>query len=172
MIISIINCNPLRWIGRSWRGQYQDENYQTILLDTDDLFLVVSPKHRFSGKTSISLDELKEERLILCSHNSGTRILFEKYLNKKGEDIDDFNIVIEIDNVNTIKELVEANLGVTVLGQSGCLKEELAGELSLVYLQDFDVTRKINMIYHTGFEHIDLLENIRRIYNKERRSLT
>ena len=163
--------NKLQSFELDWaivEGQFQDTNYQSLLLDTDDLLLVVSPKHRFSGKTSVNLDELKEERLILRSHNSGTRVLFEKYLNKKGEDIDDFNIVIEIDNVNTIKELVEANLGVTVLGHSACLKEEQAGELSLVYLQDFDVTRKINMIYHAGFEHVALLENIRRIYNEEK----
>ena len=87
-------------------GRVVAEGINSIQLGSDDLCLVVSPMHPCAKRRSVSLAELKNERFILRSPNAGTRALFEKYLLEHSEDIRNFNILIEIDNINTIKELV------------------------------------------------------------------
>ena len=146
-------------------GRVVAEGINSIQLGSDYLCLVVSPMHPFAKRRSVSLAELKNERFILRSPNAGTRALFEKYLLEHSEDIRNFNILIEIDNINTIKELVYSNLGITVMSHSACRDEEASGRLVTVPVVNFNVTRDINIIYHHSFEHIEMLGEIRRIYN-------
>lgn len=58
-------------------GSIPDENLTQVLLDTDYLCLIVSPQHPFARRGSVSLEELKGQRLILRSRQAGTRKLFE-----------------------------------------------------------------------------------------------
>ena len=146
-------------------GRVVAEGINSIQLGSDYLCLVVSPMHPFAKRRSVSLAELKNERFIMRSPNAGTRALFEKYLLEHSEDIRNFNILIEIDNINTIKELVYSNLGITVMSHSACRDEEASGRLVTVPVVNFNVTRDINIIYHHSFEHIEMLGEIRRIYN-------
>lgn len=148
-------------------GRVVAEGINSIQLGSDYLCLVVSPMHPFAKRRSVSLAELKNERFILRSPNAGTRALFEKYLLEHSEDIRNFNILIEIDNINTIKELVYSNLGITVMSHSACRDEEASGRLVTVPVVNFNVTRDINIIYHHSFEHIEMLGEIRRIYNSK-----
>ena len=148
-------------------GRVSSDGINSIQLGSDYLCLVVSPMHPFAKRRSVSLAELKNERFILRSPNAGTRALFEKYLFDHSEDIRNFNILIEIDNINTIKELVYSNLGITVMSHSACRDEEASGRLVTVPVVNFNVTREINIIYHHSFEHIEMLSEIRRIYNSK-----
>lgn len=100
------------------------EDYHSILLDTDYLCLAVSAEHPFAKRESVSLEELKKEPFILPYSNSSVRILWEQALIRRGENIEDFNINIESDNLATIKNFTEANLGVTIMSYSSCMKEE------------------------------------------------
>jgi len=146
-------------------GRVPAESCESILLGSDYLCLVVSPMHPFAKRKSVNLSELKNERFILRSPTAGTRALFEKYLTDHAEYIRNFNILIEIDNINTIKELVYSNLGITVMSHSACREEEASGRLVTVPVINFNVTREINIIYHHSFEHTEMLGEIRRIYN-------
>lgn len=146
-------------------GHVSSDGINSIQLGSDYLCLVVSPMHPFAKRKSVGLAELKNERFILRSPNAGTRALFEKYLLDHSEDIRNFNILIEIDNISTIKELVYSNLGITVMSHSACRDEEASGRLVTVPVINFNVTREINIIYHRSFEHIEMLSEIRRIYN-------
>ncbi len=146
-------------------GRVSSDGINSIQLGSDYLCLVVSPMHPFAKRKSVGLAELKNERFILRSPNAGTRALFEKYLLDHSEDIRNFNILIEIDNISTIKELVYSNLGITVMSHSACRDEEASGRLVTVPVINFNVTREINIIYHRSFEHIEMLSEIRRIYN-------
>lgn len=141
-----------------------NKDYTSILLDTDYLCLVVSPKHKFANRKSVELYELKQERFILRSRNAGTRLLFENHLLRHSENIRNFNIIIEIDNITAIKELVASNLGVTIMSYSACRDEEAAGKLLVVPIKNFNMVREINMVYHKDFKHTEILKDIRQIY--------
>ena len=146
-------------------GNIPNKNYTSILLDTDYLCLIVSPKHKFAQRESVSLLELKKEKFILRSPNAGTRSLFENHLLSHSENIKNFNIVIEIDNITAIKELVASNLGVTIMAHSAIKEEEASGKLVVVPIENLNMIREINMVYHHDFKHTQVLEDIRRIYN-------
>ena len=145
-------------------GAIQSESYVNVLLDTDFLCLAVSPLHPFATRTAVTLQELKRERFILRTQSAGTRTLFEEALLRQGENIRDFNIVIETDNITTIKELVSAGLGVTVMAHSACRQEERAGKLSLVPGENMNMPREINIVHRKDFEHAEILRDILAIY--------
>lgn len=142
------------------------EAYRFILLDTDYLSLVVSPRHPFAQRGMVKLTELKRENLILRSSSSSTRTLFESYLISEGEAISGFHVNMEIDNIATIKELVAMNYGVTIIAQSACRSEVKSGKLVPVTIENARMSRNINMIYKDNFENTQVLDDMRRIYRE------
>lgn len=149
-------------------GGLTREKYISVLLDTDYLCLVVGPNHPFAHRKSVSLPELKKERFILRSSSAGTRTLFEAHLRRMNEDISAFNIIIETDNITTIKELVNSGIGVTIMAHSACREEAASGRLVLVPIENMNMPREINMVYHQDFRHTEVLEEIMRIYRETR----
>ena len=147
-------------------GPLPASGLNSVLLDTDYLCLVVSPQHRFAGRSSVLLQELKDEKLILRSSGAGTRIQFDSYLLNHSESIRNFNVMLELDNLATIKELVALNLGVSIISRSACREDERAGRLAVVPIENARMIREISLVYHRDFSHPDVLDDLRRIYNR------
>ncbi len=145
-------------------GRIPDTSFSSVLLDTDYLCLAVSPNHRFARRSCVSLKELKGEKFILRSKNANTRVMFENYLNNKSESIKSFNVMIEIDNVATIKDLVAQDLGITIIAHSACLEEERSGRLAIIPIDNSGLIREISMVTHKDFAHAEILEDFKRIY--------
>lgn len=139
-------------------------DYSTILLDTDYLCLAVSPEHPFAQRESIALEELKREKFVLPYANSSVRTLWEQALIRNGEHIDDFNINIESDNLASIKNFVEANLGVTIMSYSSCMKEEASGRMAVVPIDNVEIPRDINIIYRTNFTYPHIFTELKNLY--------
>ena len=74
-------------------GRINDTSLNHILLDTDCLVLAVSPQHKLASKSTITINDLKKEKLILRLPNSNTRNLFSTSLESQNLSIDDFNII-------------------------------------------------------------------------------
>lgn len=146
-------------------GRIMEPSFTSVLLDTDYLCLAVSPSHRFAQRSNVSLTELKGEKFILRSRNANTRTMFEDYLTNKSESIRSFNVMIEIDNVATIKELVAQDLGITVIAHSACREDERSGRLAVVPIDNSGLIREVNMVTNRDFTHTEVLEDFRRIYN-------
>ena len=147
-------------------GRILDYNFNSILLDTDYLVLAVSNENPLSRRSVITLEELKKEKLILRLPNSGTRSLFEAHLESNNEDLDAFNVTIEVDNIVTIKDLVIHDFGVSILPKSACLNEIRKKKLTVIPIENLSMTREINIVYHKDFEHMDILRGITSIYQK------
>lgn len=146
-------------------GSIPARKYRAVLLDMDYLCVAISPCHPFAGRQTITLDELKKERLILRSSEAGTRQLFESTLSRHSQNIADFQVFLEMDDLNAIKELVASNLGVTVMAHSACRQDEAKGRLSSVTVEGLKMVREINLVSHKDFGHDEVIDEIRRIYN-------
>ena len=146
-------------------GRITDPNFNSVMLDTDSLILAVSNKNPLSKKSMVTLNELKKENLILRLPDSGTRNLFISHLESNNVSLDEFNVILEVDNVATIKDLVRRDFGVSILARSACANELKKGKMAGLPIENLSMTREINMVYHKDFEHTDLLQNIMRIYN-------
>lgn len=149
-------------------GALPGQKFNLILLDTDYLCVITSPEHPFARRQSIQLSELKGERLILRSAKASTRTLFDGYLQSCGESVQNFNVMMELDNVAMIKELVGQNLGVSVIAKSACREEVRAGRLAAVPIENASMSRDIRLIYHSDFGHPDVLDELREIYERIR----
>lgn len=147
-------------------GAVGDDALITTTLDTDFLCLAVSPLHRLSRAKTVSLKEIRHEKLILRSRSAGTRQLFEKHLGARDMDLSEFNVMMELDNVSMIKELVSMDLGITIIAKSACREESANGRLSIIPIENSTMVRQIDMICQKDFIHPQLIDNIRLIYER------
>lgn len=145
-------------------GKMIDNDFKSILLDTDSLMLAVSNKNPLAKKPLATLADLKHEKLILRLPNSGTRSLFESHLASNNEVLDSFNIILEVDNISTIKELVQNDFGVSILSKSACSLDIKEKRFKLIPVENLSMVREINIVYHRDFEHQGILSDINKIY--------
>jgi len=141
-------------------GREADPNMRYTLLDTDSLMLVTSPEHPLAKKGFVTVDEIKKEKLILRLPNSNTRNQFESHLISNNMDIAEFDVILEVDNVATIKDLVRRNFGVSILAQSACLDELKKGKITALPIENFSMMREINIVYNKDFEKFELLKDV------------
>lgn len=145
-------------------GNIPDKHYRSILLDTDYICLVAAKNHPLASLSSVNLSDLKHEKLILRSKSAGTRVLFENYLLLHSETIQNFNIVIETDNIGTIKELVTEGFGISFLAHRACLEELASGKMENVPINNFKLVRETNLVYRDDFSNMQMLHDIQKIY--------
>ena len=145
-------------------GKKQSGKLNYLMLDTDYLVCVLSSQHPLAKNSSISLNQLKKENMILRLPSSSTRSLFEATLISIIESIDSFNVLLEVDNVSTIKQLVMNNFGVSILPQSVCTKDVKKGKIKTLPIENLSMTRQMNIAYNKDFANIDVLNDIVTLY--------
>ena len=150
--------------GRSTRPELS-----ALMLDTDYLVCVLANTHPLSHSSMITLDEIRQEKLILRLPNSETRVRFESALAAIGESIADFQVILEVDNVATIKDLIRKNLGISILARSACMNELRKGKLTALPIENLSMTRETNLVYHRDFAHKETLQDILALYKKQLR---
>ena len=137
---------------------------RAVLLDTDCLLCAVSCNNPLASGNIVTLAELRRERLILRLPTSSTRALLEAGLTGLGESMDDFNVVLEVDNIATIKDLVRKDLGVSILPQSACMQDFRKGKLALLPVENLSMIRQTELVYHKTFSHPEILSEIAATY--------
>ena len=145
-------------------GRSTDSSFNSILLDTDCLILAVSTENPLAKQNIVTLSELKKQKMILRLPNSGTRNLFVSHLESNNLSLDDFNVILEVDNIATIKDLIRRNFGVSILAKSACMDELRKGKLVALPVENLSMIREINLVYHRDFEHVDILRDISKMY--------
>ena len=94
----------------------------------DELLFTFCPSHPWATAPSISREELRTQPLILYQRSSLTAELVDKYF----RDLDIVpSTIMEIANIEAIKELVKLNLGVAVLAPWTVEKELVRGSLRM-----------------------------------------
>lgn len=147
-------------------GSTNDPDLVYLMLDSDCLVLAVAPEHPLTRKNVVTINDLKKERLILRLPDSGTRNLFVSSLESQNMSISDFNVMMEINNIATIKDLIRRNLGVSVLARSTCLDELKKKKIAALPIEHFSMAREINIVYLRDFEHKSILKDIVRSYSE------
>lgn len=142
----------------------QDEGINSLMLDTDSLVLAVSNNHPLARRSMITINELRREPLILRRPSSGTRSLFEAHLESQNISLDDFNVILEVDNVATIKDLIRRDIGVSILPRSACADELKKKKMAVLSIENLSMVREINILYHRDFRHTDILQALAREY--------
>ena len=148
-------------------GSVSDPRFHSVMLDTDCLVLAVAPEHPLARRTMVTIEELKREKLILRLPDSGTRSLFISALETHNLHLNDFNVVLEIDNIATIKDLIRRGFGVSVLARSACMDELGKKKIVALPIENLTMMREINLVYSRDFDHPELVRDIVRCYNEQ-----
>lgn len=147
-------------------GNFSNNGLSSLVLDTDFLVCVMSPKNPLAQNAMISLEQLKLQQMIMRLPSSATRVLFDSTLRSLNDSPEDYNITIEVDNIATIKDLVRKNLGVSVLPRSACAKEIRKRKLAALPIENLSMIRETRIVYNKDFEHQEILQAIMKVYHE------
>jgi DNA-binding transcriptional LysR family regulator len=116
-------------LGRSLRHP----QVEAIPLYEDELVLVVDPKHPFAEQAEIGPDQLTEVQLILFDRTSSYHRLTSEFFEGVGAVP---RGVMELDNIDAAKKMVEQGLGVALLPHTAVAAELEGGSLRAVTLAE------------------------------------
>ena len=150
-------------------GKTQDPELNALLLDTDYLVCVVSNHSALAKKSMVTLADIQKERMILRLPGSGTQNLFLSHLESMGRSIEEFNVVLQVDNIATIKDLIRKDLGISILARSACMDELRKGKMTALPIENLSMVRETNILYHKDFSHPEVLQAITRLYQETAR---
>jgi DNA-binding transcriptional LysR family regulator len=121
-----------------------DERLVSRVIYTDHLAFIVSPKHRFAGRDSVSISELGMETFIAHNVVSPYReIVIQEFQSHRVA----LNMDVEMPTIETIRKMVQRNEGVAFLPRM-CVEQELEqGTLREVPVDELNVERQIRLVY-------------------------
>ncbi|WP_312426728.1 LysR family transcriptional regulator [Lacrimispora sp.] len=130
-------------------GFFQKKEYDFLVFASEPFAAVCAPDYQFSRKI-VKVEDLLGERLFIREPGSGTRYVFERYLEGKNLLLHDFTNLMEISNIGAMKQMVAKGQGITFLYEAA-VKEELdSGVLKRIYLEDFQLTHDFTFIWRKG----------------------
>lgn len=123
----------------------EDDRLGSIVLYTDHLSFVVSPKHRFAAREEVSIAELGMETFVAHNVLSPYRAVVLREFQRYKVPL---NMDVEMPTVETIRKMVQRNEGVAFLPRM-CVEIELKQEtLCEVKVTEFTgIERKIRLVY-------------------------
>ncbi len=116
---------------------------------SDHVILVCPPGHRFAGRT-VTLDELREETLILMQEGAGVRQIVEDALRRQGVRLRDLDVRLVLGLQESVRRAVEAGFGVTFISRTAVESELADGRLVEARVEGLDATRQISLTSATG----------------------
>jgi DNA-binding transcriptional LysR family regulator len=117
-------------------------------LMADELVVVVGTDHRWMGRPTAALEDLKTEPMIVREPGSGSREALERALKHAGADLDEFRVVAEIGSTQAIKQAVRAGVGVSIISKRAVELECHAGLLWCLRIADVKVSRAFSLVIH------------------------
>jgi DNA-binding transcriptional LysR family regulator len=142
----------------------RDNGITTMLMDTDEMVLVVPPDHPLARLESVTIDDIRSENIILWMPDPGSRDLVRASVKEKGINEDDLNIILEVENLSTVKDLISHGFGVSILLKSVCISEIRRKKLTALPFKNLNLSRNINFIYSKDFPDLQILEGIAEVY--------
>ena len=115
----------------------------------DEVVLAVPPDHRFAGST-VSLEQLREEPLIVMQEGAGVRQVIEDELRRAGTRLRDLEPRLELGLQESVKSAVAAGHGVTFISRAAIEADLAAGTLSSARVKGLDPVREISLVRSAG----------------------
>jgi DNA-binding transcriptional LysR family regulator len=121
--------------------------YEPFFRDT--VILVCPPGHAFAGKT-VTLDQLKNEQLILMQEGAGVRAMIEDELRRAGVRTRDLNVRLELGLQESVTHAVRGGYGVTFISSMSVENDLAAGTLVEARVEGLQLEREIYLVRATG----------------------
>jgi DNA-binding transcriptional LysR family regulator len=122
---------------------------QSILLGTDELVLLVHPRHPLASLKQVSIEEVGRQTVIAHNDPSPARDRVLRLYERRHAAL---NIQIALPSLDGIKRAVEMGLGVAVLPRRCALTEIAHKQLSAVKVPELASPRSVRLVFRRGGE--------------------
>jgi len=109
----------------------------------EPMILVGSPRHRLAMAGSIAATDLSEVGLVAFAPNLPIRLAIDKKLRSMGVSM---RVVVELDNIDSVKHAAIVNSGVAFLPEPTVQNELAAGSLKAIQCDELKMTRPLAII--------------------------
>lgn len=117
---------------------------KVIPLQSEEMVLTCHAKHPLAGRKSVSLAAIGGEKFVGFDRELPIRKEIDRQLRQQGISVE---VVLEFDNIETIKQAVEIGAGVSILPEPTVCKEAKIGTLNAVRLRGVSLQRPIGIIH-------------------------
>ncbi len=117
----------------------RDFAIEAELFGPHPIVLIAAPNHPFAGRTGLTRADLIEESFLVREEGSGTRTVFEEFMN--GIMIKRARLGIDSGSNETIKQAVMAGLGIALISAHTVAAELESGRLTLLDVQGLPIRR-------------------------------
>lgn len=126
-----------------------------IPFSEDHLVLICAPDHPFAKSKKLEVSKLARSRFVAFERDIPTRRAIDRLLRAKSIPLE---IVMEFDNIETIKRAVEINAGVSIVPSLTITNETATGALVSVELSGVDTRRPLGILAKKGKERTQVME--------------
>jgi DNA-binding transcriptional LysR family regulator len=109
------------------------------------MVVAVGQGHAWCKRDSVTIDMLNQQAFITRQPNSRTRIWIDSVLEEHGVQP---RIVGEFDNQEAIKQAVMSNMGVSILPDYTLEREQAAGLIRILPVEDINFERELKLLYN------------------------
>ncbi|MFL5953864.1 MAG: LysR substrate-binding domain-containing protein [Gaiellaceae bacterium] len=127
--------------------RHRGVEYEPFFRDT--VVLACPPGHRFGGR-GVTLDELKEEELIVMQDGAGVRQMIEDELRRVGVKLRDLDVRLELGLQESVTSAVRGGYGVTFISRSSIENDLAAGTLVEARVEQLQLEREILLVRAAG----------------------
>ena len=113
----------------------------------EPMVLVCAPSHAFAGRDTVHLSALDGQAMVSFDPDLVIRHEIDRVLAARGVEP---NVVMEFDNIETIKRAIEIDAGVALLPEPTVVREVAAGTLATVRIDDEELVRPLGIIHARG----------------------
>jgi DNA-binding transcriptional LysR family regulator len=115
-----------------------------VPLRAEGMVLVCSPGHRLARIRKVTVDQLRGEAFVAFEPGLIIRREIDQYLRRRRAMVD---VVMEFDNIETIKQAVEIGAGISILPEPTVHSEVERGTLAIAPLSLGDLRRPLGIIH-------------------------
>ena len=115
----------------------------------DEVVLACPAAHRFAGKT-ITLDDLKGEKLIVMQEGAGVRQVIEDELRKAGLRLRDLDVRLELGLQESVRSAVVGGHGIAFISRLAIEADLDAGRIAIARVRGLDPVREIFLARASG----------------------
>ena len=116
--------------------------YEPLL--RDEVILACPAGHRFANRT-VTLDELREESLVVMQEGASVRQVVEDELRARGIRLRDLDLRLELGLQESVRSAVLGGFGVAFISRTAVESELASGQLTEARLEGMDARRDISL---------------------------
>jgi|SRR6266850_23974 len=140
----------------------EESGLQVIPLCTEEMVVVVSRKHpTLSNRRWIDAKEIPEHPLIIFSKETHTRGVLEEFFREAGIEP---RILMETENIATIKPLIKIDLGISIIPLRAVAEELKRKELHCLRIRGHRVTREVGLVFLNSDDTPKVLPELIRLF--------